>query len=77
MKAVPEMNFYAHTAEDKNGRPLPESSGTWQPLAAHLRKVADEAKKFAAPLGLTAAANCRPARERGARIETIETSPST
>ena len=49
------MNFYAHTAEDKNGRPLPESSGTWQPLAAHLRKVADEAKKFATPLGLTAA----------------------
>lgn len=33
------MTFYAHTAEDADGKPLPESSGKWQPLADHLRNV--------------------------------------
>lgn len=34
------VNYYAHTAEDEHGNRLPESSGKWQPLAAHLRNVA-------------------------------------
>lgn len=46
------MTFYAHTANDGCGKPLPESSGKWQLLHDHLRKVADLAKHFAAPLGL-------------------------
>ena len=46
------MKFYAHTAEDEQGKPLPESSGKWQPLSDHLRNVADLAKTFARPLGL-------------------------
>lgn len=46
------MKYYAHTAEDENGKPLRESSGQWQPLNAHLRNVADLAKGFAVPLGL-------------------------
>lgn len=44
--------FYAHTAEDEQGRPLPEQSGKWQPLSVHLRRVADLAKGFALPLRL-------------------------
>lgn len=43
------MIYYAHTAEDENGRRLGESS--WQPLRDHLRNVADLAAKFAAPFG--------------------------
>jgi CRISPR-associated endonuclease/helicase Cas3 len=43
--------YYAHTAEDADGNRLPESSGQWQPLADHLRNVADLAAKFAAPFG--------------------------
>lgn len=43
------MIYYAHTAEDPNGNPLPESSGKWQPLAVHLRNVAELAAKFAGP----------------------------
>jgi CRISPR-associated endonuclease/helicase Cas3 len=50
------MRYYAHTAEDENGRPLPESSGRWQPLSEHLRNVAALAKQFAEPLGLAAEA---------------------
>ena len=50
------MNYYAHTAESPGGLPLPESSGHWQLLSTHLRSVADLAKRFAAPLGLTAEA---------------------
>ncbi len=50
------MNYYAHTAEDDQGNPLPESSGKWQPLSTHLRNVADLAKEFALPLGLGAEA---------------------
>ncbi len=34
------MAFYAHTAEDDAGNPLPESSGKWQLLSDHLRNVA-------------------------------------
>jgi len=48
--------FYAHTAEDENGNPLPESSGKWQPLATHLRNVAALARQFAEPMGLAAEA---------------------
>lgn len=33
--------YYAHTAEDAAGNRLPESSGQWQPLADHLRNVAE------------------------------------
>ncbi|HMP83148.1 MAG TPA: CRISPR-associated helicase Cas3', partial [Verrucomicrobiota bacterium] len=36
------MNYYAHTADD---------GGEWQPLHAHLRNVANLAKRLAAPLG--------------------------
>ena len=46
------MNYYAHTAEDEQGNRLPETCGKWQPLARHLRNVADLAKRFAAPLRL-------------------------
>lgn len=45
------MTYYAHTAEDAEGRALPESSGKWQPLRDHLRNVAEMAAKFAAPFG--------------------------
>jgi len=48
--------FYAHTAEDEQGRPIPEESGKWQPLSVHLRNVADLAKDFARPLNLEAEA---------------------
>lgn len=50
------MNYYAHTAEDKNGKPLSENSDKWQPLHTHLANVARLAGKFAAPLNLTAKA---------------------
>lgn len=46
------MNFYAHTAEDEQDKPLPEQSGKWQPLAAHLRRVADKAGTFGEPFGM-------------------------
>lgn len=45
------MTYYAHTAEDADGRPLPPESGKWQLLADHLRNVADLAEKFAALMG--------------------------
>jgi len=45
------MIYYAHTAEDETGHPLPEASGKWQLLRDHLLNVADLAAKFAAPLG--------------------------
>ncbi|MCW5552882.1 MAG: CRISPR-associated helicase Cas3' [Verrucomicrobiae bacterium] len=50
------MKFYAHTANDGFGRPLPEHSGKWQPLDVHLRNVAELAQEFAVPLGLGAEA---------------------
>ena len=50
------VKFYAHTAKGENGEALPESTGKWQPLATHLRNVADLAKQFASPLGLPAEA---------------------
>jgi CRISPR-associated helicase Cas3/CRISPR-associated endonuclease Cas3-HD len=46
------VKFFAHTAEDERGNPLPENSGQWQPLRVHLRNVANAARRFAAPLGL-------------------------
>jgi hypothetical protein len=46
------MTFYAHTAELPDGSRDPEQSH-WQKLATHLRNVADLAKEFAAPPGLT------------------------
>ncbi len=49
--------YYAHTAEDAAGNRLPESSGQWQPLAAHLRNVAELAAKFAAPFGASGEAH--------------------
>jgi CRISPR-associated endonuclease/helicase Cas3 len=48
------MTFYAHTADDENGKRRPESA--WQSLRQHLLNVADLAKKFAVPLGLCAEA---------------------
>jgi hypothetical protein len=42
--------YYAHTAEDGEGRRLPPEH--WQLLKDHLRQVADLAKRFAGPLGL-------------------------
>jgi CRISPR-associated endonuclease/helicase Cas3 len=50
------MKFFAHTANDELGKPLSESSGQWQFLNDHLRNVANLAKQFATPLGLTAEA---------------------
>src|SRR5271157_145127 len=44
------MNYYAHTAEDENGTPLPE--GHWQPLKDHLRNVAHMARTFGNQLDL-------------------------
>lgn len=41
------MTYYAHTSDD---------GSEWQPLSQHLRNVADLAKRFAAPLGLSAEA---------------------
>jgi CRISPR-associated endonuclease/helicase Cas3 len=49
---LPPMPYFAHTAEDAQGNALPEQSGTWQPLARHLRNVAALARQFAQPLGL-------------------------
>lgn len=48
------MTFYAHTAEDEEGRRLPEQH--WQPLRDHLWNVACLAREFATPLGLAASA---------------------
>lgn len=49
------MTCYAHTAELPDGRRDPDQT-KWQPLADHLRNVANLAKAFAAPLGLEAEA---------------------
>jgi CRISPR-associated endonuclease/helicase Cas3 len=54
--APPRRSYYAHTASDAQGNALPESSGKWQPLAEHLRNVAELAAKFAAPFGMAAEA---------------------
>lgn len=40
--------YYAHTAEDAAGNRI-DDERHWQPLADHLRNVADLAAKFAAP----------------------------
>ena len=47
---MPNVKYYAHTAEGPDGLPLPEDSGRWQLLSAHLRNVADLARCFAEPL---------------------------
>jgi CRISPR-associated endonuclease/helicase Cas3 len=44
------MNYYAHTAEDAAGNPLPESY--WQKLHDHLKAVAELIVRFATELGL-------------------------
>ena len=49
------MNYFAHTATRPDGTPDPDRSH-WQPLATHLRKVAELARSFATPLGLAAEA---------------------
>lgn len=46
------MSFYAHTVVDKDGNPLPEDSGKWQPPFVHLHKVTNLINKFSAPLGV-------------------------
>lgn len=51
--------YYAHTATESHPRPSDgrEAGGEgWQPLADHLRNVADVAEKFAAPFNLGAEA---------------------
>jgi CRISPR-associated endonuclease/helicase Cas3 len=48
------MKYYAHMAEDENGKNLPECS--WQPLKDHLRNVANLAEGFGRPLGIGAEA---------------------
>ncbi len=45
------MTYYAHTAELPDGS-RDRNEGHWQPLATHLRKVAELAGKFAGPLDL-------------------------
>jgi CRISPR-associated endonuclease/helicase Cas3 len=44
------VKYYAHTAEDENGRRLPKSD--WQSLKDHLHPVAELAEGFAFALGL-------------------------
>lgn len=44
------MNYFAHTKERPDGTPTPDTE--WQPLADHLRNVADLAADFASPFGL-------------------------
>jgi CRISPR-associated endonuclease/helicase Cas3 len=44
------MRFYAHTANDENGKGLPKPE--WQLLTAHLRQVSETAKRFGSPLAL-------------------------
>jgi CRISPR-associated endonuclease/helicase Cas3 len=50
------MKYYAHTAEDRDGRPDP-CQAHWQRLAVHLHNVAKSAKKFARPFNLEAEAS--------------------
>ena len=50
MRPHPTVTFYAHTAQLADGSPDSNESN-WQPLAEHLRNVADCAAGFAAPFG--------------------------
>jgi hypothetical protein len=50
------VKYYAHTAEGENGKPLPESSGQWQPLATHLPNGVSNPQRLSGP-------NCRPPRK--------------
>ena len=49
------MTFYAHTAEDEQGKRLSDES-QWQLLKDHLRAVAWLAKSFACPMEMAAEA---------------------
>ena len=49
------MEYYAHTAVRVDGKPDPDTA-KWQLLSTHLRNVAEQAKRFAEPLGLDAEA---------------------
>lgn len=53
------QRYFAHTAEDEQGNRLPPESGKWQPLADHLRNVAELAARFAAPMGPAAETEAR------------------
>lgn len=46
------MDYYAHTATRADGSPDPDTRN-WQSLRNHLRNVADLAKRFATPLGMS------------------------
>lgn len=46
------MNYYAHTAETESGERDPNQS-RWQLLSTHLCNVAELARQFATPFGLT------------------------
>jgi CRISPR-associated helicase Cas3/CRISPR-associated endonuclease Cas3-HD len=50
------MDYFAHTAQRADGTPDPDPRH-WQRLKDHLRNVAEQAKEFAAPLGLSAEAD--------------------
>ena len=47
------MKYFAHS--DPKGRSCDDPDGEWQPLAAHLRQVADFAERFAAEAGASPA----------------------
>ena len=49
------VKYFAHTAELTDGSRDPDQTH-WQPLATHLRNVANLAKKFASPRGFRAEA---------------------
>jgi len=44
------VTYFAHTATQSDGSPDPDQTN-WQPLATHLRNVAELAARFAAPFG--------------------------
>jgi CRISPR-associated endonuclease/helicase Cas3 len=50
------MRAYAHTAEDPEGKRLPECCGKWQPLHTHLKNVAELAAHFATAFNASAEA---------------------
>ena len=47
------MNYYAHTAKKPDGS-NDSDERRWQPLATHLRNVAELAAKFAVSFGMAA-----------------------
>ena len=56
------MNYFAHTKANPDGTPAPATD--WQPLAEHLRNVADLAADFARPFGLEQEARLAGLRNR-------------